>query len=61
MASLDIDKAFLKGRTYRKLAEAAGEKERMVSLILPPGSASALRALPGFSPCDGSQHKAFFT
>ncbi len=28
LASLDIDKAFLKGFTYKELAEATGEKER---------------------------------
>ena len=50
IASLDISVAFLKGLTYRELAEATGEKEREVCFTLPPGSASALRTLPGFSP-----------
>eukprot|EP00959_Pyramimonas_sp_CCMP1952_P196138 4100810-Pyramimonas_sp.AAC.1 len=53
MAPVDIDGAFLKRLTYCELAEAAGEKERMVCFTFPPGSASALRALPGFSSCDG--------
>ena len=30
IASLDIDKAFLKGFTYKELAEATGEQERKV-------------------------------
>eukprot|EP00959_Pyramimonas_sp_CCMP1952_P252896 5283063-Pyramimonas_sp.AAC.1 len=33
MTSMDIDKAFLKGLTYRALAEATGEKERTVSFF----------------------------
>ena len=40
IASLDIDKAFLKGFTYKELAEATGQKERTVCFKLPPGSAS---------------------
>ena len=34
MASLDVDKAFLKGFTYAELAKATGEKERKVGNIL---------------------------
>ena len=30
LASMDVDKAFLKGFTYKELAEATGEKERQV-------------------------------
>eukprot|EP00959_Pyramimonas_sp_CCMP1952_P263459 5509586-Pyramimonas_sp.AAC.1 len=48
IASLDINTAFLKGRTYQELAEATGEKERAVCFTLPPGSATVLRTLPGF-------------
>ena len=54
LASLDIDKAFLKGFTYRELAEATGEKERLVCFRLPPGSASILRTIPGFEHYDES-------
>ena len=46
-ASLDIDKAFLKGFTYKELAEATGEKERVVCFRLPPGRATFLRQFPG--------------
>ena len=42
-ASLDIDKAFLKGYSYKELAAATGEKERVVCFKLPPGSAALLR------------------
>eukprot|EP00959_Pyramimonas_sp_CCMP1952_P043285 905823-Pyramimonas_sp.AAC.1 len=52
---MDIDKAFLKGLTYEELAHAIGEETRMVCFTLPPGSAQALRALPGFSPYDESR------
>merc|ERR1712086_862475 len=56
MASLDIDKAFLKGFTYKELAEATGEHERMVCFKLPPGSAALLRKFPGFANFDESIH-----
>ena len=56
MASLDIDKAFLKGFTYKELAEATGEKERIVCFTLPPGSATLLRQLPGFEGFDETVH-----
>eukprot|EP00973_Karenia_brevis_P076034 10561933-Karenia_brevis.AAC.1 len=46
IASLDIDKAFLKGFTYKELAEATGEKERVVCFTLSPGSATVLWRLP---------------
>ena len=55
-ASLDIDKAFLKGFTYRELAEATGEKERVVCFRLPPGSAAFLRKFPGFEDFDETKH-----
>eukprot|EP00974_Lingulodinium_polyedra_P126572 11198779-Lingulodinium_polyedra.AAC.1 len=42
VASLDIDKAFLKGFSYVELAQATGEQERIVCFTLPPGSASIL-------------------
>eukprot|EP00959_Pyramimonas_sp_CCMP1952_P059247 1237247-Pyramimonas_sp.AAC.1 len=52
MASMDIDKVFLKGLAYRELAEVTGEKERMECFTGPLGSASMLRALPGVSSYD---------
>ena len=52
MASLDINKAFLKGFTYKELAAATGEHERMVCFKLPPGSATLLRKFPGFENYD---------
>jgi len=56
LASLDIDKAFLKGFTYKELADATGEKERCVCFRLPPGSATILRQFPGFEDFDESIH-----
>eukprot|EP00959_Pyramimonas_sp_CCMP1952_P375371 7862017-Pyramimonas_sp.AAC.1 len=53
---LDINMAFLKGLSYRDLAGATGEKERAVCFTLPPGSATVLRALPGFENNDESNH-----
>lgn len=51
LASLDVDKAFLKGFAY-----TTGEKERTVCFKLPPGSASILRALPGYEDYDETRH-----
>ena len=56
LASLDIDKAFLKGFTYKELAEATGEKEGVVCFKFPSGSAEILRAIKGFENCDESKH-----
>jgi len=56
IASLDIDTAFLQGFTYKELAEATGEKERVVCFKLPPGSASILRKFPGFEDFDETIH-----
>jgi len=56
IASLDIDKAFLQGLTYKELAEATGEKERLVCFKLPPGSADHLRKFRGFEHFDESIH-----
>ena len=53
---MDIDKAFLKGFTYAELAQATGERERIVCFTLPPGSASILRSFPGFEAFDESKH-----
>eukprot|EP00959_Pyramimonas_sp_CCMP1952_P283803 5932468-Pyramimonas_sp.AAC.2 len=46
IASVDINMAFLKGLTDQELDEATGEKECVVCLTLPPGSATAPRAIP---------------
>ena len=56
IASLDIDKAFLKGFTYKELSEATGEKERLVCFTLPPGSAQLLRRIKGLEDFDESIH-----
>ena len=55
-ASLDVNNAFLKGFTYAELAEATGEKERMVCFTLPPGSAAILRRFKGFEDFDETIH-----
>ena len=46
--SLDINKAVLQGVTYKEMAAATGEKERVVHFTLPPGAAVFLRMSPGF-------------
>ena len=56
LASLDIDKAFLKGFTYRELADATGEKTRTVCFKLPPGSAAILRKVKGYEHYDEARH-----
>eukprot|EP00973_Karenia_brevis_P087546 12138619-Karenia_brevis.AAC.1 len=56
IASLDIDKAFLEGFTYKKLADATSEQERVVCFTLLPGSAAILRRLPGFEDFDETKH-----
>eukprot|EP00959_Pyramimonas_sp_CCMP1952_P143162 2997360-Pyramimonas_sp.AAC.1 len=56
IASLGINMAFLEGLTYQELAGATGENERVACSILPPGSATALRTLPGFKNHDESRH-----
>eukprot|EP00959_Pyramimonas_sp_CCMP1952_P345347 7232152-Pyramimonas_sp.AAC.1 len=48
--------AFLKGLTYGELAEATDEKECVARFTLPPGSATALRTLPGLEHYDESKH-----
>eukprot|EP00959_Pyramimonas_sp_CCMP1952_P067181 1402269-Pyramimonas_sp.AAC.1 len=56
IVSLNVNMALLQGLTYQELAEATGEKERMVRFILTPGSATVLRSRPGFELCDESKH-----
>ena len=53
LASLDVDKAFLKGFTHKELAEATGEKPRDVYFTLPPGSAAQFK---GYEDYDESLH-----
>ena len=43
IASLDMNKAFLKRITYKELAEATGEDEPIVCFKIPPGSYILLR------------------
>ena len=56
LASLDIDKAFLKGFTHKELAEATGENPRDVYFTLPPGSAAIIRQFKGYEDYDESLH-----
>ena len=56
LASLDVDKAFLKGFTYKELAQTTGEKERFVCFTLPPGSGAVLRKTRGFEHFDEAVH-----
>ena len=56
LESLNIDTPFLQGFTYKELAEATGEKDRMVCFKLPPGSAAVLRRFEGFEDFDESIH-----
>ena len=46
LASLDIDKACLKGLAYKELAAATGEQERLPCFAPPPASAAVVRQLP---------------
>ena len=48
----DVSEAFLRGLTFKELAESPGETLRSVQLILPPGANSLLRQLPGFEDFD---------
>ena len=52
LITVDIDKAFLQGMTYKELQEVTGEPERFVYFVLPTGSASVLRLIPGYEDCD---------
>eukprot|EP00959_Pyramimonas_sp_CCMP1952_P096882 2025102-Pyramimonas_sp.AAC.1 len=56
VASFDVNMAFLKGLTYQELAEATGQKERVVCFTLPHGLATVLRTLLGFEHYDESKH-----
>ena len=52
LVSVDIDKAFLQGMTYKEMSELTGEAERNVHFSLPPGADEQLRKLPGFENFD---------
>jgi hypothetical protein len=52
MVTIDIEKAFLQGMTYKEIQEATGEPERVILFSLPPGAAALLRKLPGFEDFD---------
>ena len=56
LCSIDVNTAFLKGLTYKELAAATGEDERIVCFTLPPGSATLLHNFPGFAHFDESTH-----
>ena len=40
--TVDIEKAFLQGMTYKEISDLTGEAERIVHFTLPPGSAAIL-------------------
>ena len=48
IASIDVDKACLKGYTHKELAAKTGEPERQVYFTLPPGSAAIIRQFKGY-------------
>ena len=52
MVTLDIEKAFLLGMSYKEIEATAGGTEREVLFSLPPGSAALLRKIPGFADFD---------
>ena len=52
MWTVDVRKAFLKGISYKELAEATGEPLRVVNFELDPESVEILRRFPGFEDFD---------
>ena len=52
MAALDVKKAFLKGITYKQLAEQTQEPERNVNFELSQDAIEILRLVPGFEDFD---------
>ena len=50
--SVDVEKAFLQGITYKELSEKTGEPEREVHFTLPPGAAQQLRLCKGYEDFD---------
>ena len=51
--SMDISAAFLKGMTFKQIAEITGEKLRSVQFNFPPADAWILQTLPGM---EGYEH-----
>ena len=52
LVTIDVEKAFLQGMTYKEIEDATGEPEREILFSLPPGAAALLRKLPGFEDFD---------
>ena len=52
--SCDVAQAFLRGLSFRELAQIDGEVSRSVQFKLPAGSIPMLRALPGYEDFDGA-------
>ena len=52
IVTIDIEKAFLQGMTYKEIQECTGEPERDVFFTLSPGSAAMLRRIPGYETYD---------
>ena len=55
LAAIDVKKAFLKGITYKELAEMSGEPIRNVCFELNAETASILRTCPGYEDFDYRQ------
>ena len=52
MVTLDVEKAFLQGLSFKEIEATTGEPEREILFSLPPGSAALLRKIPGFETFD---------
>ena len=52
MVTIDIEKAFLQGLTYKEIQQSTGEPEREILFSLPTGAAAVLRQIPGFADFD---------
>lgn len=52
LKALDVKKAFLKGVSYKELAEATGEAEREVNFDLSPDAVEILKKCPGYETFD---------
>ena len=54
--TVDVNKAFLQGATYKELQELTGDAPREVCFTLPKGMAELLRRLPGYESYDERIH-----
>ena len=54
--TVDVNKAFLQGATYKELQELTGEAPREVCFTLPRGMAEILRTIKGFEQYDERIH-----